>query len=220
MISKVQAELTVESSSDDLDENSELETSREGEALENDGQSSPSQDNPNAGWADAMARVLGKRSPESKPVILSKNKEHQKAKDDNKSQLKQWKSQLRNMELKEQLCRAKPDVAGDREKERNLQRIATRGVVQLFNSVRKHQKVIEGQMREGGPSKQKRAKLLASVSRKDFIGMLRGSATEGMAPKPSPTDVKLDGTLLSPLDWCPCSHLAQLDGFQNHWNLS
>uniref|UniRef100_UPI00358FB8E3 RRP15-like protein n=1 Tax=Myxine glutinosa TaxID=7769 RepID=UPI00358FB8E3 len=194
MISKVQAELKVESSSDDLDDNSEFETGGEGEALENDGQISPSEDNPNAGWADAMARVLGKKTPESKPVILSKNKEHQKTKDVNKSEIQRWKVQLQNKEVKEQLCRVKPDTVGDREKERNLQKIATRGVVQLFNSVRKHQKVIEGQMREAGPSKQKRAKLLASVSRKDFIGVLRGSAPGGTAPKPSPKEIKTEET--------------------------
>ena len=34
----------------------------------------------NAGWADAMARVLNKKIPESKPTILVRNKELEKEK--------------------------------------------------------------------------------------------------------------------------------------------
>lgn len=35
----------------------------------------------NAGWADAMARVLNKKIPESKPSILVRNKELEKEKE-------------------------------------------------------------------------------------------------------------------------------------------
>ena len=37
------------------------------------------------------------------------------------------------------MCRVKPDVVKYKETERNLQRIAMRGVVQLFNAAQKHQ---------------------------------------------------------------------------------
>ena len=41
------------------------------------------------------------------------------------------------------MCRVKPDVVKDKETERNLQRIATRGVVQLFNAAQKHQNNVD-----------------------------------------------------------------------------
>lgn len=48
-----------------------------------------------------------------------------------------------------------------------------RGVVQLFNAVRTHQKTISNSVKEVGSSERKKAKLLSSVSKKDFIDVLR-----------------------------------------------
>lgn len=60
--------------------------------------------------------------------------------------------------------------------------VPLRGVVQLFNAVRKHQKTIDDKVKEVGGSERKKAKLLSSVSKKDFIDVLRrtegGSKTE------------------------------------------
>ena len=49
-----------------------------------------------------------------------------------------------------------------------------RGVVQLFNAVQKHQKNVDEKVKEAGGSIRKRAKLISSVSKKDFISVLRG----------------------------------------------
>uniref|UniRef100_S4R7Y5 RRP15-like protein n=1 Tax=Petromyzon marinus TaxID=7757 RepID=S4R7Y5_PETMA len=49
-----------------------------------------------------------------------------------------------------------------------------RGVVTLFNAVRKHQKGMEKKVKEAGGLERKRAKVLSSVTKKDFISMLRG----------------------------------------------
>ncbi|XP_035770317.1 RRP15-like protein [Neolamprologus brichardi] len=73
----------------------------------------------------------------------------------------------------EQMCREKPDIVTDRETEKALQRIATRGVVQLFNAVRKHQKTVQEKVKDAGGSDRKKAKILCSVSKKDFIDVLR-----------------------------------------------
>lgn len=60
-----------------------------------------------------------------------------------------------------------------------------RGVVQLFNAVRKHQKTIDKKVKEAGGSERKKAKLLSSVSKKDFIDVLRRTDGDGQAtPKP------------------------------------
>lgn len=49
--------------------------------------------------------------------------------------------------------------------------------MQLFNAVRKHQKTIDEKVKEVGGSERKKAKILSSVSKRDFIDVLR--RTEG-----------------------------------------
>ncbi|ELW72553.1 RRP15-like protein [Tupaia chinensis] len=128
----------------------------------------------NVGWADAMAKILNKKTPKSKPTILVKNKELEKEKEKLKQERLEKRKQLDKKREWEMMCRVKPDVVKDKETERNLQRIATRGVVQLFNAVQKHQKNVDEKVKEAGGSMRKRAKLLSTVSKKDFISVLRG----------------------------------------------
>lgn len=47
-------------------------------------------------------------------------------------------------------------------------------MVQLFNAVQKHQKNVDEKVKEAGSSIRKRAKLISTVSKKDFISVLRG----------------------------------------------
>ncbi|XP_026150064.1 RRP15-like protein isoform X2 [Mastacembelus armatus] len=133
--------------------------------------------NVNAGWAEAMAKILGKQTPESKSSILVKNKELDKTKKREKQEQLEKKKQADKRRAWEIMCREKPDIVKDRETERALQRIATRGVVQLFNAVRKHQKTVDDRVKKVGGSDRKKAKILSSVSKKDFISVLR--RTEG-----------------------------------------
>ncbi|XP_024241973.1 RRP15-like protein [Oncorhynchus tshawytscha] len=173
-------------------EGSEVEGSEEedGESEEEDGESEGEKEegegnrevddvdtNPNAGWAEAMAKILQKKTPESKPSILLKNKQLDKMKEKEKKENLERKKQTDKKRAWEMMCREKPDLVKDRENERNRQRVATRGVVQLFNAVRKHQKTVDEKVKEAGGSERKKAKLLSSVSKKDFINVLRG--TEG-----------------------------------------
>lgn len=127
-----------------------------------------------AGWADAMAKILSKKTPRSKPTILVKNKELEKEKEKLKQERLEKRKQLDKKREWEMMCRVKPDVVQDKETERNLQRIATRGVVQLFNAVQKHQKNVDEKVKEAGSSVRKRAKLISTVSKRDFISVLRG----------------------------------------------
>ncbi|XP_032387886.1 RRP15-like protein isoform X1 [Etheostoma spectabile] len=143
--------------------------------------------NANAGWAEAMAKILGKKTPESKSSILIKNKELDKMKVKERKEQLERKKQVDKKRAWEMMCREKPDVVKDRETERALQRIATRGVVQLFNAVRKHQKTVNNKVKEFGGSERKKAKFLSSVSKKDFIDVLRrteeGSRVTGRTEK-------------------------------------
>ncbi|XP_053439042.1 RRP15-like protein [Nycticebus coucang] len=128
----------------------------------------------NMGWANAMAKILNKKIPKSKPTILFKNKELEKEKEKLKQErLEKIKQHDKRLEW-EMMCRVKPDVVKDKETERNLQRIATRGVVQLFNAAQKHQKNVDEKVKEAGGSVRRRAKLVSAVSKKDFISVLRG----------------------------------------------
>ncbi|XP_067305435.1 RRP15-like protein [Pseudorasbora parva] len=170
------------------DEESGTRSDQEGSAVGSDGEDSCDQDgksedeqngeaeeNPNAGWAEAMAKILGKKTPESKPSILLKNKELDKIKEKEKQERLERKKKLDKKRAWENMCREKPDVVRDREHERNLQRTATRGVVQLFNALKKHQKNVDEKLKEVGGSERKKSKILSSVSKKDFIDVLRGA---------------------------------------------
>uniref|UniRef100_A0A8D2DHG5 RRP15-like protein n=1 Tax=Sciurus vulgaris TaxID=55149 RepID=A0A8D2DHG5_SCIVU len=146
----------------------------------------------NMGWADAMAKILNKKTPKSRCTILIKNKELEKEKEKLKQERLEKRKQLDKKREWEMMCRVKPDVVRDKETERNLQRIATRGVVQLFNAVQKHQKNVDEKVKEAGGSIRKHAKLISSVSKKDFISVLRGMDTKstGKNPKAKQTEVK------------------------------
>ncbi|XP_066236271.1 RRP15-like protein [Saccopteryx leptura] len=148
---------------------------------DNDNNAAEGSVGPNAGWAAAMAKILNKKTPRSKPSILVKNKELEKEKQKLKQERLEKRKQLDRKREWEMMCRVKPDVIEDKDTERNFQRIATRGVVQLFNAVQKHQKNVDEKTKEAGGSVRKRAKLLSTVSKKDFISVLRGmdGSTDG-----------------------------------------
>lgn len=147
----------------------------EEEAQDEDGGEDDSKSN--TGWAEAMAKILGKKTPENKSSILVKNKELEKIKEKERQEQLERQKQVNKKRAWEMMCREKPDIVNDRETEKALQRIATRGVVQLFNAVRKHQKTIDAKVKEVGGSERKKAKFLSGVSKKDFIDVLR--RTEG-----------------------------------------
>ncbi|KGL87435.1 RRP15-like, partial [Charadrius vociferus] len=153
-----------------LDGDDEDETAALGNAVE---EATSSKAGPSAGWADAMAKVLNKKIPQNKTTILAKNKKLEKERENEKQERLEKRMKLDKKREWEMMCRVKPDVVKDRDRERNLQRTATRGVVQLFNAVRTHQKNVDEKVKKGGSSDRQRAKLLSSVSKKDFINVLR-----------------------------------------------
>ena len=72
-------------------------------------------------------------------------------------------------------CRSKPDAVRDRAKERRLAKVATRGVVQLFNAVREQQKSIKSQLDIAGKSTVKRDKVFKSIDKEGFLDVLSGN---------------------------------------------
>ncbi|XP_072317487.1 RRP15-like protein [Eucyclogobius newberryi] len=147
----------------------------DGAAGGEDGAAGDEEANANAGWAEAMAKVLSKATAEKQSTILQKSKDLQKVKEKEREEQLERRKKLDKKRSWETMSRVKPDVVRDKEPEKALQRVATRGVVQLFNAVKKHQKSIDEKVKEVGGSERKKAKILSSVSKKDFIDVLRGT---------------------------------------------
>ena len=59
-----------------------------------------------------------------------------------------------------------------------------RGVVQLFNSVKTQQKVIQEKLRSAGPLERKREKVLKSFDKSEFLDMLSKSGSKVVSLKP------------------------------------
>lgn len=72
-----------------------------------------------------------------------------------------------------QQLRVKPDSM-DHERERSFKRIATKGVVQLFNAVRAQQRDLLDQLEKAGPLDHKRDAVLNNINKRQFLDMLMG----------------------------------------------
>uniref|UniRef100_A0A1A7XLR3 RRP15-like protein n=1 Tax=Iconisemion striatum TaxID=60296 RepID=A0A1A7XLR3_9TELE len=158
---------SIDANSEDEGNNRDADNSSEEESrgVKDEGEEGKS------GWADTMAKILGKKTASG--TILVKSKELDKAKETWRKEELEKKKQIDKKRLWEMMCRDKPDIVKDHKTERALQRIATRGVVQLFNSVRKHKKTTDDHLREVGGSERKKSKILSSFSKRDFISVLR-----------------------------------------------
>ena len=154
-------------------ENDEFEGDSEAEAPEENGEKG-------SGWADAMAKVLntGKNIESNKPLLLSKAKKDV-GKIENEDGKVIEKASVRRAKKKdwEELARKRPDIVKDRQKEKKLARIATRGVVQLFNAVRDQQKTLKSQLDKAGRSTTKRDKVFKNLDKGAFLEVLSGKRT-------------------------------------------
>lgn len=118
--------------------------------------------------------------------------------DSEEAVLKRKMERLEKLRRREQrrewdlMGRVVPSIVEDREKERTLSRIGTRfsrinysscfrrliilsrGVVQLFNSVKIQQKTIKDKLRSAGPLEREKEKALKSIDKNDFMDLLQG----------------------------------------------
>ncbi len=131
-------------------------------------------DDTKSGWADAMAKVLsiGKSSAETKkPLLLSKAKKDVKVDEESKKKERLAVRKALKRE-RDDIGRLKPNVVRDRAKERRLAKLATAGVVQLFNAVRDQQKTIKSKLADAGQSTRKREKVFKSIDKDGFLDVL------------------------------------------------
>lgn len=147
----------------------------------------------NSGWADAMRKILQTKKPKrKKTIVLSKAKrlcdikekedkesslDIEKIKEEVKEEIKEEKDVVKKPQLKEKKLgiRVKPSIM-DRERERTLQKIATKGVVQLFNAVKQQQGEINKKLSEAGPLERKREQVLRSIDKTKFLDVLMGGS--------------------------------------------
>ena len=168
----------------------------------------------NSGWADAMNKVLAMGKNTDKPVsVLSKakkdnvKKKKKKESEDGKEKEGGENSSDSNDEEEaeephipvsvrrakkreiDSVCRVKPDIT-KRALEKTLSKIATRGVVQLFNAVREQQKNVKSSLKEAGNT-WKREKILKNLDKDGFLAVLDGKRpSEGPVSKRPKTEVK------------------------------
>ena len=171
--------------------------SSEGESEEDESGIRKADGNP--GWADAMQKILRVKKPKrKKTIVLSKAKklcsvvkkeeedstfEVEKVKDEAKAEEEQdsernvQKPVVQSKERRKDNLgvRVKPCIT-DRERERMLQKVATKGVIQLFNAVRQQQGEINKKLSEAGPLERKREKVLKNIDKCAFLDVLMGGS--------------------------------------------
>ncbi|XP_046661695.1 RRP15-like protein [Homalodisca vitripennis] len=69
---------------------------------------------------------------------------------------------------------------------------SNRGVVQLFNAVREHQKTLEKDLEDAGPIEHKKDKVLKSLDKRAFLDVLMGPSKSQPVSNLIPKEVKED----------------------------
>ncbi|KAG7204049.1 hypothetical protein KM043_001907 [Ampulex compressa] len=192
----------VESADEGVSEKSYEDNSMEG-GLETDKDASnrDARSLGNPGWADVMQQILRTKKPKrKKTIVLSKAKklcdvvnqekaeeisfEIEKVKEEVKSEVDSvtdYKIKKTDVRIKQRRkdvslgIRVKPSIM-DRERERMLQKIATKGVVQLFNAVSAQQGEIDKKLSEAGPLERKREKVYKNIDKRAFLDVLMGGS--------------------------------------------
>ncbi|XP_066142553.1 RRP15-like protein isoform X2 [Euwallacea fornicatus] len=153
----------------------------------------------NEGWADSIAKILKTNKPKKKKtLVLSKAKkltdpvkkvttEHyeiattdgQVKKEQTIVEEKRADSENRQKRKKKELpkLRVKPNIL-EKDRDRTLQKIATKGVVQLFNAVRTQQKELSQKLDEAGPLEVRKEKVMKNIDKRAFLDLLMGEKSQ------------------------------------------
>jgi len=198
--SKSTEEGAKESSDDDEESEDEEDDGEEGDedVEEDEGDDEASEEDEvdeegNTGWADAMAKVLamGKNSEKTVGVLSKAKKDNAKEKDSEGKVLEPLALRKARKRELDSIGRSMPNPL-QRNAERTFTRIATRGVVQLFNAVREQQKDMKSQLRQAGGSFRKQEKVLKTINKANFINMLSGKAMVEQGDEPAEKRSRLE----------------------------
>lgn len=212
-------------------------------------------DEGNAGWADALAKVLQQDKPKNKKyLVLSKVKKSSERTENGESDKKitfeiadkgesdedgeqdvkpdvntdETKPTNDELELaliarKERTnkllqLRVKPGSM-DRERERSFKRIATKGVVQLFNAVRTQQRDLVDRLEKAGPLDHKRDEVLNNINKRQFLDMLMGGKRAKSENVENPVkDEDAEGDSSKPSQWSVLRDDFMTNKKLKHWD--
>ncbi|XP_073950286.1 RRP15-like protein isoform X2 [Choristoneura fumiferana] len=149
----------------------------------------------NKGWGDSISKILGSNKPKNKKtLVLSRAKKYSakeavvkeekpafevigEAKVEKPAPKKEDPDSAEPVPKKKKhekpSIRVKPNIL-EKDRERILSKIATKGVVQLFNAVRNQQKTLEKEMDRNDLSEAKKEKILKKFDKRAFLDTLMG----------------------------------------------
>ncbi|XP_045776897.1 RRP15-like protein [Maniola jurtina] len=150
----------------------------------------------NEGWADSVAKILGSNKPKNKKTLvlsrakkladtIKKEKEEKPSFEIVGDEAKEVKSEVKKETLtvleppvkkkkvERSLIRIKPNIL-EKDREKLLTKIATKGVVQLFNAVRNQQRTIEKEIKDIPEGKKE--KVLKKFDKRAFLDTLMGQS--------------------------------------------
>lgn len=187
------------------------------------------------GFANAFAKVMKQEKPKNKKnVFLSKFKKLNDQLDEKAAKLdfeidgeikeeKPIKTDLDlaiDMKLNEKrnkilALRMKPSLM-DREREKAFKKIATKGVVQLFNAVRVQQKDLAKQLDEVGPLDHRKDAVLNNINKKKFLDVLMGGnrAKSELVDNPVKDEIKNESD-----DDADYTETDRPDASNSQWNV-
>jgi len=128
------------------------------------------------GMNDVISKILEKSQPENKTIILSKSKKTKRKRSELKEELTAKKEKLEQKHEEKEKGHTIP-TRSNAQNEVLLKRIATKGVVKLFNAVNTHQKTMSSEMKDikTEAKKEKKAKVIDTKS--NFMDLLKKKET-------------------------------------------
>ncbi|XP_013135732.1 PREDICTED: RRP15-like protein [Papilio polytes] len=182
------------SSDEEIGSDEEGSSNQEGDSEEEGGSKGEGVMLTNEGWADSVAKILGTNKPKTKKtLVLSRAKKHseivKKVKEEKPAfevvgESEEIKTEIKKEEIvsveppkkkkKEEkpTVRIKPNIL-EKDRERLLSKIATKGVVQLFNAVRNQQKTMDKEL-DKDLTEAKKEKILKKFDKRAFLDTLMG----------------------------------------------
>ncbi|XP_045473174.1 RRP15-like protein [Harmonia axyridis] len=217
--------------------------SDEGETSDDQG-SDAENGSKNSAWADSVSKILKSKPKPNKPLVLSKAKKLTDVKA--KPKESEFEVVQEDGEIKKELVedkpveekketkvkrkrtkeipglRVKPDIL-EKDRERILTKVATRGVVQLFNAVRNQQKDINKKLYEAGPLEVRKEKVMKSIDKNTFLDTLMGQKSEQVdevlaKEEHIPKKIKLDKEDNSGKVWDVLKDNYMMDAKMKDWD--
>ncbi|KAF9903412.1 hypothetical protein BX616_001638 [Lobosporangium transversale] len=124
--------------------------------------------------AEAMSRILGStlRKADASTPILAKSRGVERKLEEEKMEAKARRAITNEKKRLASKDRVKPDYTG-MEYEKKLRKVATRGVVQLFNAIKAQQKVTEDLTEKARPITTNAKDKVANLTKTSFLDLLK-----------------------------------------------